>query len=316
MRRHFICEPSEVREFIRSKTIKEFRNSLLIIGFEKCRTDTIIKNFDFINKYLSKVSPGFDDFFIFDDYAYFSNYRSKTLEYLLKKYLQSDKSYKVISKCLNYLDIFYKNRDFFIWVDSNQIYPSFIEEIRNELTTLFEKMDSKIILSGKLYSRMSILHKSSLIKLGKFNNADGLYTICSVFLKKDFFYSNPYIFNEQVKNITNDQIIEAYARTFDVFPINDINQYIETMHLKKLDSYLIFIFLLSDEFIQISQDVLVAKEKMNIDDLTINDIKNGLAFLSISYDKWFTLKNQFFLRYLRQIILFQQGIECSFFPLW
>jgi hypothetical protein len=160
---------------------------------------------------------------------------------------------------------------------------SLIEEIRSELSSLFNKMDSRIILSSKLYSRMSILHKTSLTKLGKYNNAEGIYIICSVFLKKEYFFSFPYISKEQIKSITNDQIIEAYARTFDFFSIGDVNQYIENMHLKKMDSYLDFIFMLSDEYIQVSQDVLVTKDKMNIDNSILNEIKKDLVFYINSF---------------------------------
>ncbi|MBR5005992.1 MAG: hypothetical protein IKY07_02745, partial [Clostridia bacterium] len=83
---------------------------------------TVITNFEVINKYLAQVSPGYNDFFLFDDYSYFVNYRIKVFEYLEdeKHYSSADRKYRIISNCLWYLDDYYRNKSF--W-DSNAKNP-------------------------------------------------------------------------------------------------------------------------------------------------------------------------------------------------
>ena len=114
IRRHFVSEPEEVKIAIRNNTISEFSRFLRDIKLGENQISTVISNFAIINKYLSKVSPGYNDFLLFDDYQYFANYKDKVLQYLsnTKHYSMADAKYRVIAKCLNYLERFYRYRQF------------------------------------------------------------------------------------------------------------------------------------------------------------------------------------------------------------
>ena len=113
IRRHFVSEPVEVKNAIKEKTISEFSEFLSEIDLSDKQVSTVISNFTVINSYLGKVSPGYNDFLLFDDYQYFSSYKDNVLQYLSEKkhYSMADGRFRVISKCLDYLDRFYYYRN-------------------------------------------------------------------------------------------------------------------------------------------------------------------------------------------------------------
>ena len=78
--RHPIAEPADVREYIIDREKRGFSKSLLARRFSFTRVSKILSNFDVMNKLLAKTCPNFDNFYLFDDYYYFTNYKSKVIE--------------------------------------------------------------------------------------------------------------------------------------------------------------------------------------------------------------------------------------------
>jgi hypothetical protein len=109
IKRHFVAEPLEVIEDIRTESISLFSLFLQLKGYTNEKISMIISKFEKINKILAKVSPGYNDFFLFDDHNTFFNYKIHVLEWLEKRqYSEQDKTYRVIKKCLELIDGFYK----------------------------------------------------------------------------------------------------------------------------------------------------------------------------------------------------------------
>lgn len=285
IRRHPVSEPSEVRQFFRSKTINDFSRMMKLKGFASDRINTVIKNYDFINKFLNKVSIGFTDFFLFDDYYYFTNYKVKTLEEVEKRFAITDKTYVAVKRCLGYLDDYYKNKDFYIWLEQNNVEPQFLEILENELNFLFNNLNTTIVVSNKLYGRMLMLHRKELSNLGEMNHSSGLFKICSTLLNKKFYFNEPYISKYPIANLSNDQIICSYAYSLDDFTIGDLNNYVDKMHLKKLDNYLGFIIDSSEDYVQIDIDRLISKAIFKIEENTLELIKKELIFYINSFGK-------------------------------
>lgn len=283
IRRHFIYEPQEVKQIIRSNTIDGFKLALSLKSIEDKKIAAIVKNFEVINKYLSKASSGYDDFFLFDDYASFTNYKIRTLNELKKRVLPSNKNYKIIVLCLNYLDDFYKNRSFYEWLKSNKIEDSFLDCLKTEINNLFVSLKTDIIACNKVYSRMCLLYKEEMLKLGVMNNSKSLFIIITVFLSSDFYFKNPFISSHPITNITNYQIILSYANSLERFTITEINLYIEKMHLKKLSNYMEFINDSSTEFVQIGIESMVSVDSFPITDLQLKKIKDELNYYIESF---------------------------------
>ncbi len=285
VRKHPVAEPIEVREYYRNETIAKFKKCLELNGFKQERINNIIKNFDYINKFLNKVSSGYIDFFLFDDYYCFSNYKSKTLEVIQRKFKTDDKTYIVIKRCLGYLDDFYKNSDYYVWLSNNSVDPSLVELFEKEINFLFNSLKTNILVANKLFGRMILIHKNEMVSLGKMNNSVGLYKICSILLKTKFYFKEPYISKEPIMDLTNDQIIYSYAYSLEEFTINDLSNYAEKMHLKKLDNYLAFINDSADDYVQVDRDRLISKNILKINDDLLRLIKKELLFYINSFGK-------------------------------
>ena len=283
IRKHHVAEPLEVREYYRNKTIIKLKKCLEINGFIEERINNVIKNFDYINKFLRKVSQGYIDFFLFDDYSYFINYKNKVIENVQK--VLNKKNYIVIKRCLDYLDDFYKNFDFYEWLSNNNVNFALVNAFEKEINFLFNNLNTNIIVAKKLYGRMIILYKNEMSSLGIMNNSEGIFKICKVFLKNKFHFKEPYISRSPITNLTNNQIIYFFAYSLEEFTIKELNNYIDKMHLKKLDSYLTFINDLADDYVQVDIDRFISKNIFKINSDLLEQIKRELIFYINSFDK-------------------------------
>lgn len=284
IRRHFSVEPKEVKLHIRAMTIHAFSKSLQLNGYTSDRIGVIISNFETINKMLSKVSPGYNDFFLFDDYYYFTNYKVKLIEWLGKKhYSKQDKTYRAVKRCLDYLDDFYKNRKFYEILSNENVSDSIIKIIGDEIEILFKSLNSDVIVSNKLYARMRMMHINELNSLGQLNNPKDVYRLAKTYYSKKYYFKEPFISKDKNSNLSNDEIIYSYAYTLDEISILKLNQFADKMHLKKLDNYLQFFEEISDDYIQTNESKLVKKDKLDIDPEVLDKIKNELTYYLESY---------------------------------
>ena len=78
------AEPKEVKTLIKSEYQNHFKKHLCNEkGISEEQADIIIKLIDEdLNKILSKITPSYNDFFLFDDNAYFYNYCKKVKDYI------------------------------------------------------------------------------------------------------------------------------------------------------------------------------------------------------------------------------------------
>lgn len=76
------AEPIEIREYFRKERQEKFKiylNTLYQYDDERCKK--IIDNIDYLSKkYLSTFSTSYDDFFLFDSYSTFLNYKARMLD--------------------------------------------------------------------------------------------------------------------------------------------------------------------------------------------------------------------------------------------
>lgn len=283
IRRHFSTEPAEVKDYIRSKTKNDFRKYLLLKKFASKRIETIIKNFEVINKYLEKVSSGYNDFWLFDDYYYFLNYKDKTIDEFKKRMTTDNKNFNIAARCLGYLDDFYKNRQFFDWLENNTIEQKFLDLLTKEIDYLFDILKSDIVVCNKIYGRMFLLYNKEMALLNEMNTPSGLFKIISTLLNDKYHCKNFYISKKPIGDLTNDQIIISYINSLDKFSISELNAYIDNMHLKRLNNYMSFIEEISDSFVQIDEETLVSKERFEINTIAIEDLKKEICYYINSF---------------------------------
>ena len=286
IKKHFVYEPDEVKEYIRDETKKEFARYLEITGKEEAKIDVIIKNFDTINKILAKVSSGYNDFFLFDDVGYFKNYREKVIESTKKVFGKDDRRVKMITTCLDYLTDFYSDRAFYQWLFANTIDSSFIESLREELNNLFRTLKINIILAKKLLARMKVLYKKEIAQLFPWNTPDGLFKICKLYLKEFYYLNPPYISTQYLKIKDSRAVLFKYIYQRDEFDFSEMFDFLNKMQINKSQFSLIEIIdECSEDYVQVDLEKMVSKDKMNISEEMIKDIKKNLKFYINSFGK-------------------------------
>lgn len=282
IRRHPVAEPVEAREYYRKQNIDGFRRYLELNGRSAKSIDVIIGNFNTINNFLTHGSTGFDDFFLFDDYYYFLNYKLKTLEFVKANYART--KYENATKTgLTLLDDFYKHRDFYLNIDKITIADEFKDIIANEIEFLFKNLKSNVISVSKLFARMSMLYSEEMECLKKFNNISDFYTLIEVMLGDKYYFEKPFIANDAGEVLENDDIIINYAFSLSEFSLKVINNYIDKMHLKKLDNYVEFMEKCSDYYVQIGPDKMIDKDKMDIDSYLLERISKAIKYYINSF---------------------------------
>lgn len=282
IRRHPVAEPAEAREYYRNQNIEAFRKCLELNGRSPKTIDVVIGNFNTINKFLAHGSTGFNDFFLFDDYYYFLNYKIKTLEYV-KSHYQGTKYESATKTGLSLLDDFYKHRDFYLNISQINCNDEFKELIASEIDFLFSSLKSNIISVSKLYARMIMLYEEEMESLGTFNNVSDFYTLVEVLLHDKYFFNKPFISIDEDASLENDDIIMNYALTLSEFTSKILNEYIDKMHLKKLNNYVEFMENCSDYFVQIGVDKMIDKDKFQIDSYELERISKSIRYYINSF---------------------------------
>lgn len=102
------AEPKSVRELLKTETKENFKKYLCeVCSKTEDEAEQLINILDGdLNKVLSKISPSYNDFFLFDEYPYAYNYYKKTKEYLEARMQLKDRAHLIES--LDSLIAFYK----------------------------------------------------------------------------------------------------------------------------------------------------------------------------------------------------------------
>ena len=281
--RHPSAEPEEARVYFRDKTIKSFIKTLEFKKKSKKTISTIISNITIINKKLAELSPGFDDFFLFDDYTYFQNYKKKTLDEVKKTLFNKPEIQDSVKRALDYLDDYYRNARFYETLQKTNIDNNFAKSLELEISKLFQTLNPKVLSSSKLFSRMNLLYNNEMEKLGSLNTKAGVYKITSLLLSNTYFFKEPFIFLENKTDLTNDDIIIEYLFSKDEFTNSEINIFIEKMHLRKSNDLLTIIEACSEEYVQISSSKFIRKYILDLPEEFIKSLEKELSFYLKSF---------------------------------
>lgn len=284
IRRHPVSEPQEAREYFIKQTIDGLRFSMQAQRLKDEKVDKVIGIIHVLNKYLAKISSGFNNFFLFDDYYYFSNYKDKIVDLFKKRMSPDDKTLKKIIRCLKHLDHFYRNKDFYLWLKTATISDTFISILKNELEYLMFYLNSNFIVISKLYGRMMLLHRAEMVALGLENSIENLFNLCNILFHDCYYFQKPYISKSKLQETMNDeQLVYQYACSLDIFTISDLNKYIDQMHLKRVGSYLDLIIRCSNSHVQIDIDKMISKKRLDLNASAIEIFMKELQFYINSF---------------------------------
>ena len=166
----------------------------------------------------------------------------------------------------------------YIFIDKLKISEETKNELKQFIDNLFKKMDSTILTAKKIYANLNILNKELFNKLNitaKFGDFE-LFSIIQYFFKDDYFFSRPIISLQEDFITSSYLLIKEYVSKFEKFNYTDVKNYIYKMNIKGLYSYMSFMEDLSDEYVQISEDTMIRKNKFNISEENLSKIKELL----------------------------------------
>ncbi len=282
IRRHPQSEPKEAKEYFKNITISGFKKVLMLIGLSQKGIDTIIGNIEIFNKkFLIEVSKGFNDFFLFDDYYYFVNYKQKTIDYINKKFYGTP-YVEAAERGLGYLDVYYKNKKVFDTFNRVGLLIKNKECIDKEINYLFDQTPIKAISIKKLISRLKIINPELMTNIS-FHDSDSFYSLINSLFYKKYTFKKPFIAKDDSISLSYDDLIMSYIYTLDSFSVSSANKYFDKMHLKRPDSYLNLFNEISEDYVQIEVDTFISKESFSISDNDLNRIKNELSFYINSF---------------------------------
>lgn len=285
IRKHFVSEPKEVRDFFINETQKEFKMKLCFNGFSEAKADVYVNNFKVINKLLSKLSVGFDNFFLFDDVNYFACYKNKCIDIAKNEYGRTSKNVISITKTLNQYEEFIRYRDFFKVFSSKSINPKFSLYIKRQILELMAKINFDTISINKLYARISILKESILEVLGKFNNPTYFFLLVKASLKNEFYFSYPFISKSIKGSIFPDELIRTFVYSKDEISVDQIADFVNWQQINGISNYVQFFDSLSNDFVLVDYDKIIRKEKFIINHGAelLNQIKKEISFYINSF---------------------------------
>ena len=184
----------------------------------------------------------------------------------------------------------------YIYIDKLNITKETQEELKEYIDNLFEKMDTKILTAKKIYANLSIMNKELLNKLhitARFGDYE-LFSIIQYLYKDKYYFSRPIISIEENFTSSAYLLIKEYVKRLDKFNYTDVKNYIYKMNLRGLASYMNFMEDLSDEYVQINQDTMIRKEKIEISKEKLEKIEEILnllvkdkEFITESFDGYF-----------------------------
>lgn len=173
-----------------------------------------------------------------------------------------------------------------IWISSNEfIYASKYNidettkaELKKFIDDLFGSLNTKLVTSKKIYAKLQLTNKELYKKLNLTNGHFELFSIIKA-IYNNYYYSRPYIFLEENAYNTRSTIIQDYVRQYDSFNFKMIQDYQSKMNIGGLYSYLEFMENMSDEYVQVDIDEMVKIEKLNLNEVTIKEIKKVIDLI-------------------------------------
>ena len=272
IRRHIVAEPAEVKAYFRNHTMLQYKKFLEYKGFDNVKIRSLLKNIDTLAPYLTKMKTAFNDFYLFDDFYYFTSYKGKFLEYIRDKYALNEKFIKACEVNLGYLESFYKNRFVLEKIDGIDI-TVFKEKLVQEANLLFESLGSLVISSHKLYGIMRLKYREEMSKLGDLNNPNQFFQVCELLLSRKYVFQKPFISRTKGISLSNDELMTSYAYTQEKITVSMLTKYADKMHFKRIDNMLKFFIDISDQYVQVNIDTLIDKDSLDISDNFISKIK-------------------------------------------
>lgn len=173
----------------------------------------------------------------------------------------------------------------FIYLDKVLISDEAKKGFKQFIDNMFAIMGTSAISSRKIYAKMSLTNKSLLQSLKIANDNFSTFSLIKCLYPNDYGFNRPIISRDKNEQITSYNLIVNYVANLDSFNLKAINNYVSKMNIRGLYSYLSFMEDMSDEFVQVNIETMVKKNKVNITQNELNDIRKLIELIVKRFGK-------------------------------
>lgn len=173
----------------------------------------------------------------------------------------------------------------FIYASQVDVEEEAAQELKEVIEGLFASLNTRVTSSRKVYARLSLTNKELLAKLKVATDSFSTFSLIKHLFKDDYGFNRPLIALDKDSNVDSVGLIINYVSTLDSFSNNTIKMYTAKMNIRGLYSYLEFMEEQSDDFVQVNQDTMVSKSKMNISISNLQEIEKMLSLIFSRFEE-------------------------------
>lgn len=160
----------------------------------------------------------------------------------------------------------------FIYLSKLNIDDDTKKQLKSFIDNQFVLLNNNLISSKKIYARLLLTNNSLYKKLNLKNGHFQLFSMIKVMFP-DYYYHRPFISIEDTSTNTNYAIIRNYIEKYEKFNIKTVQDYQRKMNITGIYNYLQFMEDMSDDYVQIDINTMIKKDKINIKQSELENIK-------------------------------------------
>ena len=170
----------------------------------------------------------------------------------------------------------------FIYFSKANISEVTIQKLDKYLLNLFETLNTKVMSSRKVFSRMMLTNKPLLDDLKIIDDQFSMFSLLKYLYGDKYYFSRPLISLDKDGISSQESVVREYVSKLDKFNLKLIKSYQAKLSLRGLYSYLEFMEDMSDDYTQVNVDTMVKKELLGVTD---NFIKEFSEMFSLIFSK-------------------------------
>lgn len=278
IRRHPAAEPKEAQRYFEAKTAEGFASAMKLRGFPQSKIDRVIRNFATLNQWLGRISKGFSNFFLFDNYPEFYNCKVKTEELIKSKLGEDSKGYELSRRFLDYYDDYFSGKDYYDKLAKAKIDPRVFEQLESSLE--WNLMKKECVDWESVYYDVVVNMQSHWSDDSSFNCRKGLFFLAKCRFGDQYRFKNFKVYkfvnlkNSEFYSSTEDDL--EWARNFacskPVVTVAEINRACTGSGHARMGYSLKLLFSIANKMVRVSQEKFASKDELNLSPELIESI--------------------------------------------
>ena len=173
----------------------------------------------------------------------------------------------------------------FIYIDKVVLTEETKHEFKVFIDNLFNSLGTDVISSRKIYARLALTNRNLLEKLKIAQDNFSTFSLIKYLFKGQYGFNRPIITLDVNSDVTSINVIVNYIQSLDTFNLKTIKNYVAKMNIRGINSYLVFMEDMSDEYVQYNIETMIKKDKFEISANELSQIDNLLKLMLERFNK-------------------------------